>query len=164
MRTVLVAYATRLGAARVIAESIVDVLTAHGDRVRLACLEDAPEIGGRDVVVLGSGIKAGRFYPEAIEWAEAHADELSRTQVAIFNTCLNAADPTKQDVALAYNDALVEQTGAIASASFAGRYEKAKTSWWEQLLLRVLGQSERDDVDRAAARAWAQTLITADVR
>lgn len=159
MREVLVTYATRLGAARDIAGAIAAELRANGDRVRLECMQDAPRIDGADLVVLGSGINATHFYPEATAWVGAHLQELAATKVVVFNTCLNAANPAKQDEALGYNNAVAQKTGALTHATFAGRYEKAKVGRIGRLLLKVLRKPEQDNVDTAAARRWAQELF-----
>ncbi len=159
MRNVLIAYATRLGAAHEIADAIARELWSNGDQVRVECLQDAPQVRDAELVVVGSGINAGRFYPEAVAWLNANQPNLESTTVAVFNTCLNAADPGKQDEALGYNASAVELIGAAASATFAGRYEKSKTGFFGRLLLRILRKPEQDNVDRAAARAWAQELV-----
>lgn len=158
MRNVLIAYATRLGAAREIAEAIAAELRGQGDHVRLECMQDAPTVGDAELVVLGSGINAGRFYPEATAWISGNRPALEATKVAVFNTCLNAADPDKLDEAAGYNDTIVEMTGAVTAATFAGRYEKSKVGRFGRLLLKVLRKPEQDNVDRAAARRWAQDL------
>lgn len=159
MRDVLVTYATRLGAARDIAEAVAAELRSHGDHVRLECMQDAPRVDDAELVVLGSGINAGHFYPEATAWIGAHLHLLAATKVVVFNTCLNAANPAKQDEALGYNTAIAQKTGAIAHATFAGRYEKAKVGRFGQLLLKVLRKPEQDNVDVTAARSWARELF-----
>lgn len=159
MRQVLIAYATRLGAARDIAEALASELRGHGDVVRLECIQDAPGIDGAELVIFGSGINAGHYYPEAVAWLSANESELKATNVAVFNTCLNAANPEKIDEAEGYNAATVATLGAVRSATFAGRYEKAKVGWWARLWLKVLRKQEQDHVDRDAARCWVQALL-----
>jgi len=127
MRNVLIAYATRLGAAHEIADAIARELRSNGDQVRVECLQDAPQVRDAELVVVGSGINAGRFYPEAVAWLNANQPNLESTTVAVFNTCLNAADPGKQDEALGYNASAVELIGAAASATCGSRSRTTST-------------------------------------
>lgn len=159
MGTVLIGYATRTSAAADVADAIATVMREGGHVVRVANLDQEPRVDGADLVVVGSGINATVYYPEATAWLKANADELAATDVAVFNTCLNAADPEKRDAALAYNDAAVARHDALASATFAGRYVPAKVSWFSKLFGKVTGQKARDHVDTEAARAWAQELL-----
>lgn len=164
MGSVLIGYATRTGAARDVAEEVAGVLRAVGHDVRLANLEQQPPIDGADLVVVGSGINASAFYPEATAWLKANQAELKATAVAVFNTCLNAADPEKRDAALAYNDGAVTRCGAKASATFGGRYVPAKVGWFSKLFAKATGQKAQDHVDAAAAKAWARDLLPLLVR
>ncbi len=158
MATVLIAFATRSGAARDIATAIDETLRADGHRVRLADLADGPRIEGADLVVVGSGINATAWYPEAAAWMDANQAALLATRVAVFNTCLNAADPAKRDEALGYNQAAAEAVDAAASETFAGRYVKEKAGFFQRVLLAILGKPSQDHVDTDAARAWARDL------
>lgn len=158
MGLVLVAYATRSGAALDIATAIDAEIRAAGHRVRLASLAHAPSIDGADLVVVGSGIHATLWYPEASAWLDANQAALLATKVAVFNTCLNAADPNKRSEALAYNRAASDAVGAIASESFAGRYAKEDVGFFQRLLLALMGQADQDHVDTAKAITWAGEL------
>lgn len=158
MGSVLVAYATRTGAARDIATAVGDRLQQAGHRVRISSLADAPAVEGADLVVVGSGINATAWYPEASAWLDANQAALLATRVAVFNTCLNAADATKLDDALGYNRAAVDAVDAAASQTFAGRYIKEDVGFFQRLLLTILGKGAQDHVDTAAATAWAGEL------
>lgn len=160
MAKVLIGYATRTGAASDIAETLAAELRASGDEVRLACLKDEdPQVDGVDLVVVGSGIHAGAWYPEASAWLTRHLEALQGARVAVFNTCLNAADSDKREEARGYNQDAIEKVGAIAGESFAGRYEKKRVGLFQRLLFTMMRQPERDLVDRDAARTWARELL-----
>ena len=126
MGTVLIAYATRASAAADIADAVAEVLRSAGHEVRVADVRTDPGVDGADLVVFGSGINASAYYPEATAWLKAKAADLVSTRLAVYNTCLNAADPEKRDAALAYNDGAATRCGAKASATFGGRYVTAK--------------------------------------
>ncbi|NHB84889.1 hypothetical protein G7085_10495 [Tessaracoccus sp. HDW20] len=86
--------------------------------MRIANLSDDPAVDGADLVIVGSGINTGAWYPEAMAWLRANAEALTSTTVAVFNTSLNAADPAKQDTAHGYNDAAMLKCAAVASEAF----------------------------------------------
>lgn len=159
MAEVLIGYATRGGTARDIAHAVGKVLQQdHEVEVRVADLAASPSPGGAGIVILGSGIHTGSWYPEALEWISRHEEQLRSTQVIVFNCCLNAADPAKRDESLAYNDAVVALTGAVRSETFAGRYEAGRRTWVSRLLLRLLRQPEQDHLDLGVVAAWARGL------
>lgn len=160
MSSVLIGFATRTAAAAEIAETVAKVLRGAGHSVRLSNLDRQPGVDGAELVVIGSGINASAYYPEAVAWLKGHETELKATRLALFNTCLNAADPGKLDQALAYNDGAVARYAAVSHASFAGRFEPAKASWFSRLFARFTGRKAQDHVDSTAAEAWAEQLLT----
>src|ERR1043166_3954240 len=83
-RTILVAYASKYGSTREVAESIAATL-----RERLLRVDVLPagDVGGVDEyagVVLGGAIYMGRWHRDAREFARQFADELSELPVAVF--------------------------------------------------------------------------------
>lgn len=159
MGSVLVTYATRTQAARDVAAALADCFSRAGHRVRLSDLAtEDPAVTGVDLVVVGSGIRATTWYPEALAWLSARASSLAQCPVAVFNTCLNAAEPDKRDEALGYNRAATATVTAVAEESFPGRYVREQVGWVSRLFLRVLRKPEQDHVNLSQARAWATTL------
>ena len=158
MVKVLVAYATRSGASEDIARAIADVVRNGAHDVTVVDLAEKPEPDA-DLIVVGSGVNAGAFYPEAISWLARHTERLRGTKVAVFNACLNAADPAKRAESLAYNKVAVDRIGTIASESFAGRFAPARVGWFRRTFLKTMQQEPRDLVDTDAARAWAVELL-----
>ena len=159
MGKVLVAYATRGGTARDIADTVGSTLRSAGHEVRVADLKSRPAVDDAELVVLGSGVNAGSWYQEATAWVSAQEPALVVTRVAVFNACLNAADPAKRVESLAYNASMAERLGAEASESFAGRFVPEHVSWWRRMFLHTLQRRAQDHLDLEAVRAWASTLI-----
>lgn len=159
MGKVLVAYATRGGTARDIAEAVGSVLRSKGHLVLVADLKSGPGIDGATLVVLGSGINAGSWYPEATAWVEAEEVALREVSVAVFNACLIAADPAKRVESLAYNATMAQRLRAQWSESFAGRFVPEHVSWWRRWFLHTMQKPTQDNLDLGAVRAWASTLL-----
>lgn len=158
MTPVLIAYATRTASARDVALTAAETLRDAGHDVRVEDLKDKPTVDDAGFVILGSGIHAGSWYPEATAWVAAHAQELQARGVAVFNTCLCVLDPAAREQGLGYNATAVQRTGAAFSESFAGRYVPAKVGFLRRLLMRSMRKSAQDHFDPEAVRAWARSL------
>lgn len=157
MPRILITHASRAGATSDVADIIATSLRERGHVVVVANCKEAPAPEGFDLVVSGSGIHAGAWYGDAISWLSKHADAL-KGRIALFNVCLNAANPDKIDEALGYNSSLAEQLTAVGSASFAGRFMPERIGFFKRLFLRTMQQKPMDHVDPAAIRAWASDL------
>lgn len=158
MARILIGWASRAGAARDIATVLADELRTAGHDVDVADLKTEPDASSPDLVVLGSGIQAGQWYPEAMSWVTVHEVTLTDTPVALFNVCLNAADCKRRDESLGYNKALAARLEPVAQESFAGRYVPEKVSRFKRLLLKSMRQQAQDHVDEALVRTWAREL------
>lgn len=137
---------------------LVDELRLAGHDVDVADLKTSPSADDRDLVVLGSGIQAGQWYPEAVAWGSSHGAQLAGCRVALFNVCLNAADPAKREESLGYNKVVAGRLTPVAQESFGGRYVPERVSWAKRIFLRTLQKPRQDHVDEVAVRAWARSL------
>lgn len=155
---VLIAYATRTAAAQDVALTAADTLRAAGHQVRVADLRDAPAVDDARLVIVGSGIHAGAWYPEASGWVAARAQELRSRRVAVFNTCLSVLDPAARTQARGYNSTVVQRTGAEFSESFPGRYVPEKVGFLRRLLMRTMQKPAQDHFNPELVRAWVATL------
>jgi menaquinone-dependent protoporphyrinogen oxidase len=83
--TVLVAYASRRGSTREIAERIAARLRGHGFDVHLDPLLGREQVGHFQAVVLGSAIYAGRWEREAVDFCRRNASDLAGHTVWTFS-------------------------------------------------------------------------------
>jgi menaquinone-dependent protoporphyrinogen oxidase len=86
---VLVAFGTKYGSTAEVAEEIAKVLRREGAEATVRDLRaKVPvDIEGFDIVVIGSGIIAGSWTPEAMRFLEAVRDARSGMSVALFACC-----------------------------------------------------------------------------
>lgn len=86
MARVLVVHASRHGGTRGIAERIAEVLQDEGHEVELAAASTAPSVGGRDAVVIGSGVYMGSWLDDGLEFLRTNLGLLSSRHVWLFSS------------------------------------------------------------------------------
>jgi menaquinone-dependent protoporphyrinogen oxidase len=84
MTRVLVAYATRHGSTKEVAEEIAATLIAEGVTVDVMPAANVGHLHGYEGVVLGGALYTGRLHKDARRFLARHADELARRQLAVF--------------------------------------------------------------------------------
>jgi menaquinone-dependent protoporphyrinogen oxidase len=146
---VLVAFASRTGAAEGYASTIAGVLRKHGHEVDIWDLGrmGRPDPAGYDAVVVGSGIRMGRWYGPAKRLLRHKA--MAGRPVAIYVACMTVAKEGGHDKAMAdYVDrvaAKLPRLDIVDRAAFGGHYE-------------MRGTHVEDARDPAKAEAWAEGL------
>jgi menaquinone-dependent protoporphyrinogen oxidase len=83
-RTILVAYATKHGSTREVAETIAGVLRADGYDVTVRPAADVAELDGVGAVVLGGALYTGRWHRDARRFLSRFHGELATRGLAIF--------------------------------------------------------------------------------
>ncbi|HXE46207.1 MAG TPA: flavodoxin domain-containing protein [Conexibacter sp.] len=83
-RRVLVAYATRHGSTREVAETIATTLQEHGERVDLRAAADCHDLSAYRAIVLGGALYMGRWHRDARTFLRRHSPTLQTRPIAIF--------------------------------------------------------------------------------
>lgn len=115
-RRILIAYGTSHGHTARVAHYVADVLTAAGDTVTVANIEQIPGrllLADFDGVVVGSPILFGRHRRAVRRFVRAHRDALNRLPSAFFSVSGSAASPieAEREKARACVDAFLRETG-----------------------------------------------------
>jgi menaquinone-dependent protoporphyrinogen oxidase len=84
MGTILVAYASKYGSTREVAESIASTMRGRLQRVDVRPAEEVDHLEEYVGVVLGGGIYMGRWHRHARGFARRFEDELRNLPVAVF--------------------------------------------------------------------------------
>jgi len=155
--SILVAYATKHGSTREVAEAIAEVLSGNGREVELRPAADAGDVDGYAGVVLGGPLYMGRWHGEATRFLTRHHDELTDKPVAIF-----ALGPVKDDEQQFTGSrqqldralAKVRDVQPVSVAIFGGVVDPAK------LRFPFNRMPAGDARDWDAIRAWARELAT----
>jgi menaquinone-dependent protoporphyrinogen oxidase len=81
---ILVAYGTKHGSTREVADAVAETLAEHGlgvDTRPVGLVDDVSPYAG---VVLGGALYMGRWHPDALHFLQRHETELARMPVAVF--------------------------------------------------------------------------------
>jgi menaquinone-dependent protoporphyrinogen oxidase len=82
---VLVAYASRHGSTRGVAERVAARLAEHGSRVHVRPVDQVDDLDGYDAVVFGSPVYNGAWLLEAARFVRANVDDLVGAPVWLFS-------------------------------------------------------------------------------
>ncbi|MGY1833090.1 flavodoxin domain-containing protein [Geodermatophilus sp. SYSU D01180] len=163
---VLVAYASRHGSTREIAEALARDLadSPAGRTVALyaAALpaESRPDPAAWDAVVLGSAVYAGRWLPPAQELAVRCAGVLRRRPVWLFSSGPIGDPPyppdEPQDAA-----ALAALLAPRGHRVLPGRLDRARLGFGERAMVTAMRAPVGDFRDWDAVRTWAGDIAAA---
>lgn len=146
---VLIGYGSRYGTTTEIAEAMAKTAQEAGVQVDLVNLkkETPPSpLQNYDLVVIGSGIQAGRWTKEPLEFIKNNITALSENKVAIFVVCAYAASPDKCDFAQSeFLDKIVEEYPNLAPIStglFPGAFDFSKYNFAMRALVKRMVKQE----------------------
>lgn len=167
--SVLVAYASKYGATKGIAERIGAILTESGQDVRVAPVVEVSDPAAYDAFVIGSAAYRGGWMSEAAEFVRRHVDLLADSPVWLFSCGPLGTDLTDaegHDVrVLSEPREFAEFTEAVLPVDrqvFFGALDPSRLSLADRLIRRVpAGRRllpEGDFRDWAAVEEWARAI------
>ena len=162
---VVVAFASRHGATRGVAERIATRLREGGLVVRVAAVGDVQELWPASAVVLGSPVYDGRWPPEFDAFIERHMESLAASRTWLFSV------GTFGDRRRVIGRLMLREPRGIAQVLeairpndyrvFAGVILRHQWPLPARLLFHVFGGRFGDNRDWAGIDAWAQTILGA---
>ena len=152
---VLVAYASRRGATREVAEAICELLHERGVRAHLRGASEVRDLDGYGAVVLGGSLYLGHWHRGAHGFLRRHEDGLRGRRLAVF-----ALGPLPKHGEQAWQDSRRQLAAALARHDvepalvevFGGRIEPSRLPF----PLSTLPAQDARDWD--VIRAWAHSL------
>jgi menaquinone-dependent protoporphyrinogen oxidase len=156
-----VAYASKMGSTKGIAEAIGAGLEQRGLRADVRNVREADSPDYYDAVVLGSAVYAGRWRPEAAHYVRQHAGELAKHPVWLFESGWVGKKPEKVTPTPGGRKRAT-RVGATAPTVFGGRLDPSlATGFFDRMLAKRMPGDSRDfDEIRAWAGQVADALTT----
>lgn len=166
MVTVLVAYASKHGTTRAIAERLAATLAGAGRAAEARPVERVEDLAGYEAFVIGSAAYYGHWRKAATKFVRTHTAVLAERPVWLFSSGplgTEATDAQGNDLREAAVpkeiSELGQAVGARAHRVFFGALTPTALSWPERLLRRLpAGRAllpEGDFTDWADIDAWA---------
>lgn len=155
MTRVLVAYATRYGSTKEVAEEIAATLGAEGVAVDVMPAANVGHLHGYEGVVLGGSLYTGRLHKDARRFLAGHREALSVRSVAVFAMGPKSLEPSELAGSRAQLDRALAKTPEIEPVSvaiFGGVIDPAK------LRFPFNRMPASDARDWHAIEAWAAEL------
>lgn len=159
MTRVLVAYASKMGSTKDIAEAIGEELQERGLRVEVRNVREADSPDYYDAIVLGSAVYAARWRPEATAYVRQHAAELAGHPVWLFESGWVGKRPEKITPTPGGRKRAT-RVGAEPPTVFGGKLDpNLATGFFDRMLAKKMPGDSRDfDEIRAWAGQVADTL------
>jgi menaquinone-dependent protoporphyrinogen oxidase len=160
---ILVAYATAAGSTGEVAEAVGQVLRDENTAVDVRRAKDVTDVSPYRAVVVGTAVRAGRAYQEAVAFVERYQQALSQVPVAYFVVCMTMQEDTeeKRAEASAYLDQLREKAPAVEPVDkglFGGVMDYSKLPLLLRLIVKAMKKQEGDFRNWEAIRTWAMNL------
>jgi menaquinone-dependent protoporphyrinogen oxidase len=158
MMKTLVAFASRHGSTREIAQMIAYELRRSGAMVDLEEAKDAVDIQAYDAVILGSAVYMGDWLGDAHRFVDRHFVALTRLPVWFFSSGpLGQADPHPHGDPLRIWD-LIQAIRPQEHRVFDGKLDKHVLGLGERLVATMVHAPEGDFRDWDAVREWARGI------
>jgi menaquinone-dependent protoporphyrinogen oxidase len=158
--TVLVAFASRHGSTREIAEFIAETLRGSGTEADCVQVEMAPDPRRYEGVVLGSAVYVGSWLPEATAFARGNAEDLTGRPVWLFSSGpfgTPVLDEEEQPMEL---EELRNRISPREHRLFYGALHMDKLSFEERMVVKAMGAPAGDFRDWDDIRSWTEGIAS----
>lgn len=161
---ILVAYASKYGATKGIAERVAEVLKADGLPVDLLDAGDVKDISTYPYVVLGSAMYIGQWYKPAMKFLKRHVDALEAKEVWTF-----CSGPTEEGDPVELLDdwkpsdklkELLDRINPHTMTIFAGVMQAENMSGFDRFIVNKIGVEQGDYRDWPTIEEWAREIGT----
>lgn len=157
---VLIAYASRLGSTREIAQAIAQVLTQRGASVDVRAVDEVEQIEGYQAVMVGSPIREQQWLPEARRFVETHREALRQVPLVYFAVSGLMSQPTPEHFHEVY-EYLAEVRDMVEPLEvgiFAGLLDYDRLDPAQMTKVLSKGLPEGDFRRWQDIRAWAEDV------
>jgi menaquinone-dependent protoporphyrinogen oxidase len=159
--SVLVAYATRYGSTKEVAESVAATLRERGLGVDLQPMRQVRTLDQYRAIVLGAPLYIAHWHKDALNFLARHREALTARPVAIFALGpFHNEEKEFQEVRRQLDKELVKFPWLTpqAIAIFGGKFDPQKLTFPHNLVPALKNMPASDIRDWMAIRAWANDL------
>jgi menaquinone-dependent protoporphyrinogen oxidase len=161
-KKILVAFATRYGSTKEIAEFIAAILREEGIDADSKNMLDIKDIDSYDFVIAGSSIQMGKWLPEAREFMQIHKNYLKKMPLFVFSCgiTLNKQDENVTRKALFATDEIQQYVNPKEIGLFAGKLEEKILCDSDRELIILAKPDYGDFRNFDTIRSWIKTIRT----
>jgi menaquinone-dependent protoporphyrinogen oxidase len=168
---ILVCVASKRGSTEEIAHRIGTALgnafRADGQPVvDVRQVREVTDVSNYDAVVIGSAVYMGAWIREAREFVAANSTVLAGKRVWLFSSG-PLGKTSRPAVGAAHLAELMRASGAIEHKVFHGRLDPGRLTFWQRIVVRVVGAETGDFRDWAEIASWSGQIageLQSDVR
>lgn len=159
--TVLVAYASKHGSTRGIAEAVGRRLRERGIEAEVRPVGEVDRLERYDAVVVGSAVYLGAWRKEALEFLDRNAETMDRVPVWLFSSGPTKADDTMELAVSAKHLRRLDALGARDHHLFLGALDPKELGFLERRAVKAAKQPFGDYRDWSEVEGWADTIADA---
>jgi len=163
--TVLVAYASKYGATKEIAEKIGEVLKQEGLQADVLPVKSVKNLADYKDIVIGSAMYLGMWRREGANFLKKNEKLLTARRVWIFSTGPSGkGDPVEllKGARVAFNvKSIIERIKPRDTAVFHGNIDEKKVNFWEKLMVKTAKGEFGDFRDWEMITKWAKRVAEA---
>ncbi|GAA1365995.1 flavodoxin domain-containing protein [Streptomyces beijiangensis] len=153
-RQALVAYGTKNGSTRQIAEAIGTTLRSNGIEAEVYPASDVEDVDPYDMVVLGGALYEGRWHRDAVRFARRHRAALLNRAVWLFSSGPLDSTAAERDIPPVRGARRAQASlDARQHVTFGGRLEAGASGRMARMIVESGRGGDFRDFDRIAA--WA---------
>jgi menaquinone-dependent protoporphyrinogen oxidase len=159
--SILVAYATKYGSTREVAEQIAATLRENGLEVTLLPAREVQSLDGYRAIILGAALYMFRWHRDARRFLRRHRQTLAERPVAVFALGpVNDEEKEFQDARAQFDKQLARFPwfAPVAIEVFGGVWDASKLGFPFNVLPALNKIPASDARDWEAIRAWASNV------
>jgi menaquinone-dependent protoporphyrinogen oxidase len=153
---ILIAYASKYGSTREVAERIAQRLQKSGKQAEVKHVGQIADLGKPEAVIVGSALYHGRWLPEATQFLRANAAALSHIPTWLFSVGpLGTKVDEEQPIELAEFRAKI---GHRHHDVFHGALDHSKLDHSDRMTMKAAGAPQGDFRDWDTIAAWVDDM------